>query len=210
MFRIYRRPKRGEFFLLGGDTSQGGSDSNFGSALSYQNIDYPIEWDFPNVVAASVTPQLHLLCEWIYSVTGVKPMIALERNNGGASEMERLRVLNSLGHYRLYQAKTFGKTDGEGETEKLGWDTNSITRPKLIGDWKDAYDACVPVIYSSRALSEHKTFVTNKRGKPEAAPRKHDDSIIGYAIPWQMYKTERPEVIMEDYSPPTHQQDFTV
>lgn len=196
--------------LFGGDTSQGGSDSNFGGGLSYQHIDFPIVWDFPFTVAATVTPYIHLLLEWVYQQTGVKPMIGLERQNGGASEMERLRVLNSLGHYRLYQAKTFGAKKGEQQTTKLGWDTNSFTRPKLIGDWRDAFDAEVPVIYDAPTISQHKTFVTNARGKPEAAKRKHDDAVIFSAICWQMYKTERPELIVEDDWEQPESLDFTV
>ena len=208
MFKIYRQPKRGEFFLLAGDTSQGGEDSNFGGALSYNHIDFPIIWDFPRTVAATVTPQLHELLAWLYFATGVKPMIALERNNGGASEMERLRVLNSQGYYRLYQAKTFGKTAGEEETNKLGWDTNSITRPKMIGDWRDAVDACVPIMYDQKQIAEHKVFITNKRGRPEAAPRKHDDGVMFSAIAWQLYKTERPLQNLDTYRPPPPQSNF--
>lgn len=210
MFRIYRQPKRGEFFLLGGDTAQGGTDSNFGGALSYQHVDFPIVWDFPNTVAAAVTPQLHLLLELLFKQTGVRPMIALERQNGGASEMERLRVMNIHGHYRLYVSKKFGTEDGEEDTEKLGWDTNSLTRPKLIGDWKEAFDGYVPVIYDGPTVSQHKVFITNKRGRPEAAPRKHDDGVIYPAICWQMYQTERPEVVIERHSAPQSQSNFMV
>lgn len=210
MFRIYRWPKHGEFFLLGGDTAQGGEDSNMGGALSYEHIDFPIVWDFPFTVAATVTPYLYLLAEWLYRVTGVKPMIGLERNNGGSSEMERLRVLNSLGHYRLYQSKTFGRVDGQEETTKLGWDTTGTSRPKLIGDWRDVFDAQVPVIYDRKTLSQHKTFITNKRGRPEAAKRKHDDGVIYSAICWQMYKTERPEVRVEEDTRPFEQTNFMV
>lgn len=199
MFRIYRQLKRGEFFLLGGDTAQGGSDSNFGGAFSYQRLDFPIVWDFPFTVAAAVTPELHHLLEWIYKETGVKPMIGLERQNGGASEMERLRVMNHYKRYRLYVAKQFGNREGEKNTKKLGWDTNNITRPKLIGDWRDVFDEGIPTIYDQRQLAEHKTFITNKRGKPEAASGKHDDGVIFSAICWQMYQTERPEVAFDDY-----------
>lgn len=206
MFRIYRKPSKGEFFLIGGDTSQGGADSNFGGALSYQKIDFPIVWDFPFTVAATVTPYIHALAVWIYKETGVPPMIALERQNGGASEMERLRVMNTHNYYRLYVAKSFGKTEGEQETEKLGWDTNSATRPKMIGDWRTAFDGRVPTIYDAATISQHKTFVTNKRGRPEAAPKKHDDAVMFSAICWQMYQTEEPEYPEEDddddyYSP---------
>ncbi len=210
MFRIYRQPKRGEFFLLGGDTAQGGSDSNMGGALSYSQLDFPIVWDFPFTVAATVTPQLHQLLEWIYSVTLIAPVIALERQNGGASEMERLRVMNRWGHYRLYVSRKFGTEDGEEETEKLGWDTNNLTRPKLIGDWRDAFDGEVCVIYDGPTISQHKTFISNKRGRPEAAAGKHDDGVIYSAICWQMYQTERPPVVRDDYEQPYQRTNFMV
>lgn len=193
MFRLYRQPTKGEFFVVFGDCAQGGSDSNYVQFLSKTHIDIPLVLQMPGV-AANMTPQLHQALEWIYRVTGIEPVVALERQMGGSSEMERLRVLNRVNHYRLYKAKTFGNTDGEQQSERLGWDTNSATRPKMLGDWKVAYDNKLVKVYDEETISQHSKFIVNKSGKPEAAANAHDDAVMSAAGAWQLYQTEEPEM----------------
>lgn len=139
-----------------------------------------------------MTPYLHQALEWIERQTGIEPVIALERQMGGSSEMERLRVLNRDKKYRLYTARTFGNQSGEQTTERLGWDTNTATRPKMLGDWKQAYDAKLVTIYDEETIAQHSKFIVNKSGKPEAAANAHDDAVMSIAGAWQLYQTEEP------------------
>ena len=81
------------------------------------------------------------------------------------------------------------RKDGE-ETDVLGYNTNAVTRPKLIGDWKVAFDSSQIVIYDEETIKQHRTFITNKRDRPEAAPNTHDDAVISCAGAWQLYQTE--------------------
>jgi len=189
MLRLYRRPRAGEFFVVFGDCAQGGSDSNMVQFLSKSNIDVPLVLQV-NDVAASMTPILHQTLEWLYDQTKVKPVVALERNNGGASEMERLRLMNRSDKYRLYFMKRDGVT-----TDKLGWVTDMISRPTMIGDWKVAFDSTQVKIYDEVTIDQHRTFISNKRDRPEAAPNTHDDAVISMAGAWQLYQTENPPVV---------------
>ena len=61
----------------------------------------------------------------------------------------------------------------------------------MIGDWKVAYDNCSIRIYDKDILEQHQTFITNKRGRPEAAPNAHDDGVMSPAGAWQLYQTEQ-------------------
>lgn len=186
MLLLYRKPEKGEFFVVWGDCAQGGADSNYIQFLSKSKGDIPLVVKI-NDVAASMTPILHQTLEWIFDQTGVKPVIALERNNGGASEMERLRIMNRLDKYRLYYMKKDGVP-----TDTLGWTTDSISRPTMIGDWKVAFDSTQIIIYDEDTIAQHKTFITNKRNRPEAAPNHHDDAVMSCAGAFQLYKTENP------------------
>lgn len=197
MLRLYRRPIRGEFFVVGGDCSQGGIDSNFVQFISKNAVDVPLVLQMGGV-AASMTPILHQTLEWIYDCTGVQPVVALERNMGGASEMERLRKLNRLNKYRIYLMNRFGRTDGETQTDKLGWNTDTLTRPKMLGDLKETIDATGITIYDQTTAEQLSTFIVNKNGKPEAASNTHDDAVMSLAIAWQLYQTENKIVIDDD------------
>lgn len=198
MIRQYRDIKPGEFFVVGGDCSQGGIDSNWGQCISKDAVDVPLVLEMPGV-AANFTPLLHQTLEWIFDKTGVQPVVALERNMGGSSEMERLRQLNRLQKYRLYNYKGFGTNKGEESTERLGWVTDAASRPRMIGDLKSAVDVQALKLYDKETIDQLSTFIVNKRsGKPEAAPNTHDDAVMSLAVAWQLYQTEVKIVLDED------------
>lgn len=197
MLRLYRKPSRGEFFVVFGDCAQGGADSNFVQFLSKDRIDVPLILQMQGV-AASMTPILHQTLEWLFDKTGVQPIIALERNMGGSSEMERLRLLNRLNKYRLYTMRGFGTTQGEQATDRLGWSTDTASRPRMIGDLKEAIDTQHITLYDKETIDQLKTFIVNKQNKPVAAPNTHDDAVMSLAGAWQLYQTENKVVIDDD------------
>lgn len=193
MFSLYRRPEEGEFFVVFGDCAQGGEDANTIQFMSKTKFDIPLKLKM-YTVAAGMTPHLHQALEWIYDQTKVKPVVALERNNGGASEMHNLMMMNKLGKYRIYQMKTDGTNEGEEVETLLGYNTTMLTRPKMLGDWKVAYDGKMVKMYDRETIDEHSTFIVNKRGRPEAASGTHDDEVMSCAGAWQLYQTENPHV----------------
>lgn len=184
-FRLYREIERGEFFVVFGDTAQGGADKNWVPFMSKTRLDVPLVMSMRGV-AAQATPYIHQALEWIYDKTGVPPVFAFERQNGGASEMHRLMMMNRSGKYILYRARDLqGK-----QTDKLGWDTNEASRSNMIGEWKIAYEGNQVRLYDEEAQKQHKTFITNKTGKPEAAPNTHDDAVMSHAGVFQLFQTE--------------------
>lgn len=191
MFRLYRQPTKGEFFVVFGDTAQGGADKNFVQFLSTTNLDMPLVLAM-NGVAAEMTPHLIQALRWIFSRTNVPPTVALERQNGGTSAMHDLMTANHAGEYSIYIAKSSGTLDGEERTDRLGWDTNMATRPSMLGEWLTAFNSKQVLIYDKETIDQHQTFIVNKHGRPEAAPNTHDDGVMSCAGAWQMYQTERP------------------
>lgn len=186
MFRQYRKFMPGEFFCVFGDCSQGGEDDNFVQFGSKTNKDIPLVLQL-NGVAAEMTPFLRDALNWIYDKTGVKPVVALERNNGGASEMHNLIKYND-GKYRIYYMRDL---EGKPNLDKPGFDTTSFSRPMMLGDWVKAYEGHGIAIYDEETQAQHQTFVVNKNGKPEAAPTTHDDAVMSCAGMWQLMQTEK-------------------
>lgn len=191
MFRLYRKLEPNEFFCVFGDCSQGGADDNFVQFASKTQMDIPLVMQL-NGVAAEMTPFLRDALNWIYDQTRVKPVVCLERNNGGGSEMYNLIKYNE-GKYTIYYMR-----DEEGKrTDKPGWDTTggqhgSGTRPKMLGDWLKAYESHAIRIYDEVTQEQHQTFVVNRNGKPEAAPTNHDDAVMSAAGVWQLIQSENP------------------
>lgn len=189
-FRQYRPLSEGEFFVIFADTASGGRDNSVCQFFSTVNLDFPLVYQ-RNSLATEMTNAIHPVIEKIHDITGVSPVVAYERNNGGVFELERLASLNRANKYRIYTMKTYGSIVNPNET-KIGFDTNTATRPKMLGEWKEAVDKHLVRIYDKPTLSEHYSFIINKQGKPEAERGAHDDCVIASAGCWQLYQTEKP------------------
>ncbi len=196
MFRLYRPIQPNEFFVVFGDCAQGGVDKNVVIFMSKTKADIPLVLSM-NGVAAEMTPHLHQALIWIRSKTKIKPVVALERNNGGASAMHDLQTSNAGGDYTLY----FMKESLGLPTDKLGWDTTAVSRPKMLGEWLAAYNSKLITIYDQETQEQHQTFIVNKNGKPEAAPNTHDDAVMACAGAWQLYQTENPPMLRRTHKP---------
>lgn len=191
MLRLFRDITKGEFFVVFVDCAQGGKDSNYAQFISKSRVDVPLVMQIRDV-AANATPVVHQTLEWIFDQTGIKPVVAFERQMGGSSEMERLRIMNRNDKYIIYVMKQEGTTEGQSDTEKLGWDTNVATRPKMLGDLKQAIDSTQLNIYDEETVNQLKKFIVNKRNRAEAAPNQNDDAVMSLAGAWQLYQTENP------------------
>lgn len=188
MWKQYRPIESGEFIIAAGDCSQGGADYNACQFISKTRLDVPLVYHSRGV-AATMTSAVHPVLEHIFDATGIKPIVCFERNNGGASEMERLNVLNRLGKYDLYKMRQIGIVDPQ-ETDKFGFSTNAATRPMMLGDLKNCIDNHLIHIYDKGTIEEAFSFIIGPTGKPEAEKNSHDDRIMSLAIGWQLYQTE--------------------
>lgn len=214
MFRRYRRWEPKEFVLAFADTAVGGGDYCAVQFLSKDKIDVPLVYH-SKTIASEMTPVLHQELEAIHDATGVNPVIAYERNNGGVFELERLASLNRSGKYTIYRQKNnVGSADSTESTPKLGWDTNSATRPAMLSMLKDAIDHRVMKIYDPPTVNEMFSFIVNQTStswKAQAENGAHDDLIMSLAGVWQMYQTEqKPEETYEDVQTPIEKLDFTL
>lgn len=194
-FREYRGFKQGEFIVCFADTAAGGGDYCAAHFLSKEGLDIPLVYH-SKTIATEMTPLIHEKLEEIFDTTGVQPIVAFERNNGGLYELERLNKLNRNQKYRIYRTKqNMGSTTTTSDTPKLGWDTNSATRPAMLGAVKEAIDNGLVKIYDRPTVTEMFSFVevqTTSSWRAQAEKSAHDDLIMALAGAWQMYQTERP------------------
>ncbi len=197
-YRRYRNYQKGEFILVGVDTSWGGTDYCAAQFLSKTSLDIPTVFH-SKILATEMTPRIHNELEKIYDETNVKPVVAFERNNGGVAEIERLATLNRNGKYKIYTDKrNMGTTELTEDSVRLGWTTSSASRPTMLSMLKEAIDNQLIRIYDKPTINEMFAFIvsqTSSSWKAQAEHGAHDDLIMSLAIAWQMYQTENPPVV---------------
>lgn len=192
-FRYYRQLENEEFIVAFADTSMGLGDYCATQFFSFDNMDVPIVYH-SKTLASEMTPIIAAELNKISDVTHVQPIIAYERNNGGAFEMERLARLNREGKYKIYQMRMSGTAKGKQLTMKLGWDTNSATRPKMLQELKEAIDNMLIRVYDKPTINEMFSFIvaqTSTSWKAQAESGAHDDLIMSLAGAYQLYQSEQ-------------------
>jgi hypothetical protein len=194
-FRRYRSYQRNEFIVCFVDTAWGGLDYCAAQFLSKTQIDVPVVYHSKQL-ASEMTPRIHQELESIYDETGIQPVVAFERNNGGVAEIERLASLNRQGKYRIFVEKTnLGSTESTADSTRLGYTTNSATRPTMLSMLKEAIDNKLLRIYDKPTINEMFSFIisqTSSSWKAQAERGAHDDLIMALAGAWQLYQTENP------------------
>ena len=192
MIKRYRNLDPGEFIVVGVDTAAGGNDYCAAQFISKTKLDVPIVYH-RHTLASEMTPVLQEELERIYDVTQVAPAIAYERNNGGVFELERLAMLNRAGKYKIFNMPQYGGIHNNQPT-KIGWDTNTATRPKMLSDLKECIDGHLIKLYDKRTVEEMFSFIvvqTSTTWKAQAEQGGHDDLVMSLAIAWQLYQTEQ-------------------
>lgn len=189
MFRQYRQIEPNEFFVVAADTSSGMGDYCAVQFLSKTKVDVPLVYHSKSI-ATDMTNAIQPILEKIYETTGIKPVVAYERNAGGVFEIDRLASMNYGGKYEIFKMPTMGRSDPP-ESVRFGWDTNSSTRPAMLSQLKDAIDNKVLRIYDPQTIREMYAFIltqTASSWKAQAEHGAHDDLIMSLAIAWQMYQ----------------------
>ena len=198
MFRQFREFEKGEFIVIGGDLSAGGKDRSCCQFISKNRIDVPLIYDSPKM-AVEMTNEIVPVLENICEVTGVKPLIAYERNNGGVFEMERLATMNRNGTYELFKMPVYGKeidTEQRMKQEvRYGWDTNTATRPMMLAALKETIEKKIIRIYDKATIEEMYSFIvsqTSNSWKAQAERNAKDDRVMALAIAWQVFINSQP------------------
>jgi len=195
MFRQYRKIDPEEFFVVFADTSAGMGDYCAVQFLSKTKLDVPLVYH-NKVIATEMTNSIFPVLERIFDITGVKPVVAYERNNGGLFELERLASLNRLNKYEIFKMPTAGNIDNP-EPTKIGYDTNTATRPKMLSDLKDGIDNKLLRVYDKPTITELYSFVLVQMTstiKAQAERGAHDDLVMSLAGAWQLYQLCEPKI----------------
>jgi hypothetical protein len=116
---------------------------------------------------------------WMYD----DAYIAVESNNQGHAVLQVLKQI----YQNLYYEGEFTKVV-DMEKQRLGWNTNVVSRPIMCGDLRNAINEGKEGVFDKQFYQECLTFVYNKNGKAEADQGCLDDRVMAQAVKFQVHK----------------------
>ena len=179
-FKIWENYIIGNKYALAGDTSEGiGLDSNAATLINftenaiigvYHNNTIPPD-DF-GLELANIG-RLYGEC-----------LLAVEKNNTGHAT---LSALKNAQYGNLYHS-TIVDQISDTRTKKIGWITNSKTKPIMFYDFKKDFEAGHIKIYSEELLNEmlHYTKADFANRTTSKVITRHFDLLTSACIAWQM------------------------
>ena len=189
-------PQPGVEYVAGCDTSEGlpGCDPNGVGVLRRDN-GKQVAWVHglfkPTVLADHA---VRLSKEYNSALLGI------ERENHGHAVLQKVIELgygrpHHSGGSLFYFTKVSDedKRDANKKLSKAGWSTNGVTRPMMIDDLANALEDGALIATDRDFLGECLSFRLQGSGKFEADSGSHDDSVMKWAVAYQMRKHRRPK-----------------
>lgn len=186
--KVWREPERGRKYCIGADVAEGLAHGDYSTAyVTDMETGEDIaqikgHWE-PDVFATKLDTLGHAYAKY-YPKHEPPPLIGVERNNHGHSVLNTLN--NVLKYPNIYRHEHYDPKT-RGKSKKLGWPTDSVTKPIMIDDLAALLRDGVPT-NSKDFVSEAFTFVRKKDGSMGADSGCHDDLVIARAIALQLRK----------------------
>ncbi len=173
--RVWEEPSMRKAYIIGADVSEGLKDGDFSVAdvIDHRTGKQVAQWHgkIPAMDFSKVLIALGLRYN--------EAVIACERNNHGYT------VNESLGTSDYPTSKIFQETRNEfpNKTRKrLGWVTNSATRPMMIDNLVQEVNEDTHGIMCQETFEEMMSFKIQDNGKMEADVGRKDDRVISISI----------------------------
>jgi hypothetical protein len=177
----YEDYKPGHRYALGADVSEGiGKDSSTIVVVDFTYIK-------PKVVAEFNSNRIDPV-NFAYEIKNGGTMyggclVAPENNYYGHTTIQTLKSM----YFNIYTEEKRDKQTNQ-ISEKLGWKTTSVTKPKIIFDLVDAVNKDEIEVPSKWLVDEMRTYTQDDIAqiKFDEEQTRHWDRLIALAIAWQM------------------------
>ena len=114
-------------------------------------------------------------------------LVAPEKNNAGVATIGRLKQIYPMG--RIHATRKKLESIITPDLSAFGWDTNSMTKPKMLNDLAEALENGWLILNDEDLIREIKSYTRNDLMDKETDPRlvtRHWDLVIACAIAFQM------------------------
>ena len=194
---IYKDPVPGGKYVLGADVAEGTSNGDWSVAVILDRVTGEEVAFFRKKLPPDTFGEILDKMGRKYN----NALMVVEINNNGLTTITRLKQL--LYPMMYFRPAKFDTVSGSW-SDKLGWRTNTVTRPIMIDDLVAAIREESLVLHTPEFQKEMLTFVYDDSNKAIAQDGFHDDCIFALAVALQGFKsfpTHDPGQINESYIP---------
>lgn len=180
-FKVWREPSPTANYVIASDSAHGEEDGNFSSTMVIDMYTYEMMCEFHGRVRPDEHAYVIASLGNIYNGALAAP----EYNQPGNATLQELRKI----YPNLYRWKFIDDFKAR-QSNKLGWQTNSQSRPLMLALGKRLIEDLARgklfnhnMIKSKALVDEMRTFVVQELdGKAEAAPGCFDDRVMTWLI----------------------------
>lgn len=176
---IYEPPIEGVSYVIPADGAQGIQGGDDSSLLVFRLPELVEVASFSDICIPDKFAGIINYLGRLYNNAFIGPEI---NDKGGYAVVEKL--VNFYHYPNIYHQINPLQTKVDTNI-RYGWLTNPVTRPIMIDDFTVCLEDGTILIKTKKVLTQCKSFVIIK-GKPQAAPGKHDDLVITAMIGRQL------------------------
>lgn len=183
LFKFYEFPKRGEQYIVAGDSAEGleHGDKSAGIVINKRTNKTACVYNH-NIPPERFEEDLIRMGNFYNEA-----VIACENKGYGYAVNQGLYK-----HYGKIYRRINSKKGPKEPTMELGFNTNSVTRPQMLAQLSEEITEGSAELLDIDLIGQCWTFINNaKRGQPEAEKGKSDDLVMCMAIASQV-RMEQP------------------
>jgi hypothetical protein len=182
---IYQNVEPGVRYYMGVDPSSGVQNDYFAICIFDSDGEQVCQFyhnKLPLYVSSKVCYELGLY--WNYA------FMVVEKNNIGASVIEKLRKEYDPPYINMYKQKVF---DNGQKRLKIGFISTSVSKSKIVQDFKESFELGMIQINDKRTLDELLIYRENEDGKMgnKKGNDLHDDCAYSVFLALQGMKANR-------------------
>lgn len=175
---IWQDPNPDKNYVLGADVAEGleHGDYSCGKVADTETFDEVAKWH-GHIDADLFGEELVKLARYYNDA-----YLGVENNNHG---LTTLSTIKRMEYWNLYFSKNYDRI-ADTMTQKLGWTTNTKTKPLMIDKLAEFVREIYLGLYDDDTISEMFTYVIDEKGKTNAQAGCHDDTVMASAITLQL------------------------
>ena len=175
---IWERPIPGRHYSIGADVAEGLIEGDYSCGVVGDNSTFNITAMWHGHIDPDLFGMELIKLAKYYN----DAYLGVENNNHGHST---LAIIKREEYWNLYFSKHYDRI-ADKQTQKIGWSTNSLTKPFMMDKLQEFIREMHLGIFSDLIIGECFTYVIEDNGSTNAQTGCFDDTVVATAIMLQL------------------------